>query len=112
MQPTSPLLVLTAFLASTSGVAADAIASTCDQYGTIAAADFLLNNNLWGESTATSGSECIYLDWDSGDAVSWQASWTWAGGSSEVKAYPNAGLNMNPTQLSTITSMPSTWNWT
>lgn len=111
MYPTSKLLTVITFVASVLGAAADAIASTCDQYGTIPAADFLLNNNEWGLDTATSGSQCIYLDYDSGNTVSWQTSWTWAGGSSTVKSYPNAGLNMAPTLLSSITSMPSTWNW-
>jgi xyloglucan-specific endo-beta-1,4-glucanase len=88
-----------------------AITSLCGQYQNVVVADFDLNNNLWGESSASSGSQCTYLDFDSGDSISWQASWTWAGDSSSVKSYPNAVLNVAATKLSSITSLPSTWKW-
>lgn len=92
-------------------VAPRQIDTLCGQYESVTAADFTLNTNLWGESSATSGSQCAYLDWDSGDAVSWQTSWTWEGGGSDVKSYTNAGLTMDSTRLSSITSMPTTWSW-
>jgi xyloglucan-specific endo-beta-1,4-glucanase len=35
-----------------------AITGFCGQNDLVYAADFILYNNLWGESTATSGSQC------------------------------------------------------
>lgn len=87
------------------------IDTICDQYGSVTAADFNLYNNLWGESSATSGSQCTYLDYDSGDTISWQTFWTWAGDSSGVKSYANAGINIGATVLSSISSMQSSWSW-
>ena len=39
------------------------------------------------------------------------SSWTWTGGSSSVKSYPNAVVSFTPTQLSKISSIPSTWSY-
>jgi xyloglucan-specific endo-beta-1,4-glucanase len=88
-----------------------AITGFCGQNDLVYAADFILYNNLWGESTATSGSQCTYLDYDSGHTISWQTAWTWEGGSSNVKSYANAVLNVGATFLSSISSIPSTWTW-
>lgn len=48
----------------------------------------------------------------SGNDLTWQTSWTWAGGSSQVKSYANAGLNFTPKQISAITSIPIKFYWT
>ncbi|KIM92525.1 glycoside hydrolase family 12 protein [Oidiodendron maius Zn] len=105
----SPTCVV--FLAFTLVVVATPINTICDPFGSVNAADFNLDNNLWGESSASSGSQCTYLDYDSGDSISWQTSWTWEGDGSGVKSYANAGLNMGATPLSSITSMQSSWSW-
>ncbi|RAH45309.1 xyloglucan-specific endo-beta-1,4-glucanase A [Aspergillus brunneoviolaceus CBS 621.78] len=91
--------------------ARDAIESICTKNNIITTDDFILYNNLWGEEYATSGSECTYLDYVSGNSISWQTSWTWAGGADYVKSYPNAVLNVGAKQLSSITSIPTTWSW-
>lgn len=88
-----------------------AITSFCGQNNLAHAADFILYNNLWGEDDATSGSQCTYLDYDSGNTISWHTSWTWEGGSSDVKSYANAVLDIGATKLSSISSLQSTWNW-
>ncbi|PYH44703.1 xyloglucan-specific endo-beta-1,4-glucanase A [Aspergillus saccharolyticus JOP 1030-1] len=92
-------------------IARDAIETICTQNNIITTDDFILYNNLWGEEYATSGSECTYLDYVSGNSISWQTSWTWAGGADYVKSYPNAVLNVGAKQLSSITSIPTTWSW-
>lgn len=112
MYPSYFLSIFIVSLASTLAVVATPIATLCSQYGYVTAADFGLNNNNWGESTASSGSQCTYLDYDSGDTISWHTSWTWEGDSSSVKSYANAGLLMAATRLSSITSMQSSWSWT
>ena len=100
------------YLASTLTVAAGQLATLCDQYSYVVEANFGVNNNCWGESSASSGSQCTYVDYASGDTISWHTGWTWEGDSSSVKSYGNAGLNIGATLLSSITSMPTTWSWT
>ncbi|PWY69359.1 xyloglucan-specific endo-beta-1,4-glucanase A [Aspergillus eucalypticola CBS 122712] len=106
-----PLCLASAVPALAGLAARDPIATICTQNNIITTDDFILYNNLWGEDYATSGSECTYLDYDSGNSISWQTSWTWAGGDDYVKSYPNAVLNVGAKQLSTITTIPSTWKW-
>ncbi|KAJ5584990.1 xyloglucan-specific endo-beta-1-4-glucanase A [Penicillium hispanicum] len=73
---------------------------------------FTLYNNPWGEKYATGGDQTTYLDAAGKGWIAWQSAWTWEGGDDYVKSYANAVLNGGPTQLSTITSMPTSWNWT
>lgn len=88
----------------------DAIASVCTQNNIINTADFILYNNLWGKADATSGSQCTHLDFSNLNSISWQTNWTWEG-AADVKSYSNAVLNIPATQLSSITSLESTWSW-
>lgn len=67
--------------------------------------------DLWGESAATSGSQCTTVNSLSGSTLNWSTSWTWAGGSSSVKSYANAALTFTPKQLSAIKSIPIVWDW-
>ncbi|KAJ5894724.1 concanavalin A-like lectin/glucanase [Penicillium taxi] len=92
-------------------VARDAISSICTQNDIITTTSFILFNNLWGEDQATSGSQCTYLDAEGDGWIAWQTAWTWASGSTSVKSYANAVLNIGARQLSTISSIPTTWNW-
>ncbi|KAG0694007.1 glycoside hydrolase family 12 protein [Suillus ampliporus] len=86
--------------------------SITEQYASVTAGQYSLLNNLWDEDNATSGSQTSKLTSMSGSTVAWQTSWTWTGGSS-VKSYSNIQLNSGINQqLSAISSMPSTWNWT
>ncbi|POM80511.1 Endoglucanase, partial [Phytophthora palmivora] len=83
-------------------------ADFCDQWGTATTDDYIIYNNLWGESYATSGSQCTGLDSSSGSTVAWHTNWTWAGASSNVKSYANAALQFDAVQLSSISSIPTT----
>ncbi|KAK1935134.1 Xyloglucan-specific endo-beta-1 [Phytophthora citrophthora] len=80
----------------------------CDQWGTATTDDYIIYNNLWGESYATSGSQCTGLDSSSGSTVAWHTNWTWTGASSNVKSYANAALQFDAVQLSSVSSIPST----
>jgi hypothetical protein len=88
-----------------------AVTSFCGQWDTATTSDFILYNDLWGESSATSGSQCTTLESDSGNTIAWETAWTWEGGSSDVKSYANAVLNSGAVQLSSISSIPVTWKW-
>ncbi|KAH7492447.1 Inactive glycoside hydrolase XLP1 [Phytophthora ramorum] len=83
----------------------------CDQWGTATTDDYIIYNNLWGESYATSGSQCTGLDSSSGSAVAWHTNWTWAGASSSVKSYANAALQFDAVQLSSVSSVPTTMEY-
>jgi len=73
---------------------------------------FVLENNLWGAASATSGSQSSQMTAVIGDIISWQTIYTWVGGIYKVKSYANlelrVGLGM---PLSGIKSIPTVWRW-
>lgn len=85
---------------------------TCDQWGTIATGNYIVYNDLWGESYATSGSQCTTVTGLTNGILSWNTAWTWAGGSSNVKSYANAALDFTATTLSSISSLTAVWSYT
>jgi len=100
-------------LAAQSSPLAKRATNLCDQYGNLTADGYNFNNNVWGKTYATSGSECLYVNSTSTSGVSWTADWTWAGGATQVKSYPYSGVVITaPKLVSAITSLPSTYNWT
>lgn len=84
---------------------------TCDQWGTIETGTYTIYNNLWGESAATSGSQCTTVTGLTNNIVSWNTAWSWAGGSSSVKSYPNVALDFTPKTLASISSLTAVWKW-
>ncbi|KAJ3809688.1 glycoside hydrolase family 12 protein [Lentinula aff. lateritia] len=73
---------------------------------------FILENNLWGEAAATSGSQSSQATATNGDSVTWETTYTWEGGPSDVKSYANLDFRENLGQsLASITSIPTTWSW-
>ena len=44
---------------------------SCGQYDSVETGSYTVYNNLWGESSATSGSECFGVKGLSGNTVSW-----------------------------------------
>lgn len=78
----------------------------CGQWDSVAAGSYSLLLDLWGESGATSGSQCSHLTSLDGSTVSWTTNWTWVGGTG-VKSFSNIQLNEGiNTQVSAISSMP------
>ncbi|KAG8891162.1 hypothetical protein FRC01_014868 [Tulasnella sp. 417] len=73
---------------------------------------YLLENNLWGMSGYT-GSQCSQATSQSGTTVAWKTTYTWSGGPYQVKSYSNLDLQVGlKKQISSITSIPSKWQWT
>jgi len=88
-----------------------AVASQCGQWDSIQTNGYTLYADLWNEAAGT-GSQCSSVTGSSGNAISWTTSWSWSGGSNQVKSYTNAVLNMPVvSKLSAISSIPSTWAW-
>ncbi|KAE8901472.1 hypothetical protein PF005_g9566 [Phytophthora fragariae] len=100
--------IVAAVALTTTGTSAD---DFCDQWGTTTTDNYIIYNNLWGESYATSGSQCTGLDSSSGSSVAWHTNWTWTGASSNVKSYANADLQFDAVQLSSVSSIPTTMEY-
>ncbi|KAH8109438.1 concanavalin A-like lectin/glucanase domain-containing protein [Phellopilus nigrolimitatus] len=82
----------------------------CGQWDTVAAGGYELLLDQWGISGA-SGAQCAHIASLAGATVAWSTNWTWAGGSG-VKTFTDMQLNTGlGKQLSAISSMPTTWDW-
>lgn len=86
-------------------------ADFCGQWDSTVTGSYTVYNNLWGEGSASSGSQCTGVDSLDGNTLAWHTSWTWEGGSSSVKSFANAAYAFTATQLSQISSIPTTWQW-
>ncbi|KAJ8475249.1 hypothetical protein ONZ51_g6660 [Trametes cubensis] len=85
--------------------------SHCGQWDVVTAGPYSLLLDQWGASGATSGQQCANIISLSGNTISWKTTWTWTGGTG-VKSFTNVQLNQGINkQLSAISSMPSTWQW-
>lgn len=84
-------------------------ADFCGQWDSVTTSNnYIIYNNLWGSSAATSGSQCTGLDSASGTTVAWHTTWSWAGGQYNVKSFANANLVFTPKRIVDIASIPST----
>ncbi|TGO84067.1 hypothetical protein BPOR_0554g00030 [Botrytis porri] len=86
----------------------------CGQYDSVATGAYTVNQDLWGENQATSGSQCSTVTSLSGSTIVWSTSWSWAGASSSVKSYANVALNSVVTagvKVSSISAIPAVWKW-
>ena len=78
----------------------------CGQWDTVTVGPYSLLLDLWGESGATSGSQCAHIVSLSSSTIAWVTNWTWTGGTG-VKSFSNIQLNQNiGKQLSAISSIP------
>ncbi|KAJ7663239.1 glycoside hydrolase family 12 protein, partial [Mycena polygramma] len=75
---------------------------------------FILENNLWGESAATSGQLAdLAVTATSGNSVTWHTTYNWAGGNFNVKSYANLDLRVGLGKtVASIASIPTVWQWT
>jgi len=110
----APAVLATSALAAPSRVASSLkprSTTICGQWDTVTEGTYTVYQDLWGEAQATSGSQCTTVTGLTGSTLAWSTSWTWAGGSSDVKSYANAALQDIGKELSGISSIPSTWDW-
>ena len=80
-------------------------------FASVVTGAYTVYQNLWGEADATSGSQTLTLDSESDGTVVWSTSWTWAGGSDDVKSYDNIALTTTGIQISSISSIPTVYQW-
>ncbi|KAJ7512762.1 glycoside hydrolase family 12 protein [Mycena galericulata] len=126
------LLLLAPFVAAAPAspdVAERAVAidmtSHCGLFDSVVAGSYSLLLNQWGASGATSGSDCANLVSLTGATLAWKTTWTWTGWNIPlliahlsakhrlgVKSFTNINVNTGLNQqLSTITTIPTTWVW-
>ncbi|KAB5540493.1 glycoside hydrolase family 12 protein [Coniochaeta sp. 2T2.1] len=88
------------------------VQTLCDQYAYWSGSGYEILNNLWGKDAATSGSQCTYVDGQSGSGVSFHTTWTWNGGQNNVKSYIYAGRQVQKgRKVSSINSMQTSASW-
>lgn len=86
--------------------------SLCAQYAYWSGNGYEILNNLWGQSAASSGSQCTYVDGSSSNGVSWHTAWTWQGGENNVKSYVYSGKQIaKGRNISSISSMQTSVSW-
>lgn len=83
----------------------------CGQWSSVVTGAYTVYQDLWGEAAATSGSQCSTVDSLTSGVIVWSTAWTWLGGSSSVKSYANVALTTTGVQLSSISSIPTTWKY-
>ena len=105
-------LLFSSVVLSSPTPALDKRATTiCGQWDNVKMGTYTVYQDLWGKSSATSGSQCSTVTSDTSGTLVWSTSWSWAGGSHSVKSYANAVVSGTPKSLSSITTIPTTWNW-
>lgn len=99
------------FAAASTAIPLEKRDDFCGQWDSVAQGSYTIYNNLWGQGSATSGSQCTGIDSLSGNTLAWHTSWSWSGGQYNVKSYANAALSFSAKQISAISSIPFTWKW-
>lgn len=113
MQP-SLLLFLSSLVAASPLTALDKRqqATLCEQYGYWSGNGYEVNNNNWGKDSASSGSQCTWVDSSSSGGVSWHTTWTWQGGENNVKSFANCGLQVPQGRtISSINNLQTSISW-
>ncbi|KAI7308120.1 hypothetical protein KC315_g13508 [Hortaea werneckii] len=84
--------------------------SDCSQYGETTVGKYIVYNDLWGQDNG-SGSQCVAVTGVTDDSLEWSTTWSWADNKNDVKSYSNAVVDADSVQLSSISSMQSSWDW-
>ena len=98
-------------LAASASMASAAVATLSAQYATYTSGAYSVNNNLWGEGVASSGSQTTVVDSTSGSGVAWHTTWTWQGASSSVKSYANSQYTFTKKLVSQVNSIQTSAKW-
>ena len=83
----------------------------CKKYGYYSSNGYELNNNLWGDGAATSGSQCTYYDGPASGGLAWHSTWSWTGGENNVKSYVYIGRQITKKLVSQTSTMATSVQW-
>ncbi|KAJ5812246.1 hypothetical protein N7474_008547 [Penicillium riverlandense] len=86
-------------------------ADFCGQYDSTTTGSYSVNNNLWGLSEDENGTQCTGVDSLSGSTIAWHTTFSWSGDTTQVKSYADVALQFSAQQLSAISSIESSWDW-
>jgi len=103
---------LTLLLLALTATAQTNIRNMCGEQEGHSASGYRVQNNLWGRSSATSGSQCSAFNSASGSSVAWSTTWQWSGGENNVKSYSYSSRDFTKRLVSQISSIPTTAVWT
>lgn len=101
------LVLATASVASPTPTLEKRATTICGQWDTVATGTYTIYQDLWG----ISGYTCSQCTSDTSNSLVWPTSWSWSGGSSQVKSYANAGLTIAAKRVPAISKIPTTWKW-
>jgi len=110
-QAAASVLFSSAALAAPAKTVQERSTTTCSSFNSITTGAYTIYQNLWGASAASSGSQCQTFNSLSNGYVSWSTSWSWEGGSSNVKSYDNVAVTSTGVKLSEISSIDSKFEW-
>jgi xyloglucan-specific endo-beta-1,4-glucanase len=69
-------VLTTSVLASPTPTIEERSVTKCGQWDTITTGSYTIYQDLWGESAASSGSQCTTVYSDNGGTLVWSTSWT------------------------------------
>lgn len=95
-------------LLASGGVAEETL---CQNYQSYSSNNYEVINNLWGISSASSGSQCTYVDSVSSTGAKWHSTWEWQGGQNNVKSYVYSALQFTKKPITQYTSMKTEAYW-
>ncbi|PPR06235.1 hypothetical protein CVT24_000626 [Panaeolus cyanescens] len=73
---------------------------------------FILENNLWGQSSGSGWQKSQATGTGTGNAVIWYTTYSWQGGQYNVKSYANMDLKVGMGKtIAQIGSIPTIFNW-
>ncbi|KAJ5477478.1 xyloglucan-specific endo-beta-1-4-glucanase A [Penicillium diatomitis] len=117
MKTFTPLSLLTVALAGLGDAAAVSTntltrrSDFCDQWGSVTKGNYIVYNNLWGQSADPSGHQCTGVDSLNGNTIAWHTSFGWTGAKYSVKSFANIALKFTAKTLKDVKSINSTWKW-
>ncbi|CAI5741733.1 unnamed protein product [Hyaloperonospora brassicae] len=101
------LLISTTALALLAASSSTSAQRFCGQYDSKVVPPYTVYNNLWGKNNDPSGTQCTEVLSPSGEPLSWNTSFNWAGERYQVKSFANAALTFPVVQVSSVRSIPT-----
>ncbi|KAF4823854.1 Endoglucanase cel12B [Colletotrichum siamense] len=88
------------------------------KWGYHAANGYELNNNTWGSTAATSGSQRTHYDGPTAPSsptgsvgIAWSTDWEWRGGENSVKSYVYGARQFRRRLVSEVAALPTEVEW-
>ncbi|XP_014554975.1 glycoside hydrolase family 12 protein [Bipolaris victoriae FI3] len=103
--------VVSFILSALASLTAAQQATLCKDFEYYSSNGYELNNNIWGRSSATSGSQCTYVNSVSQTGAKWTSNWQWQGGRDNVKSYVYSGRQITKKPVSQYSNLETEAYW-